>query len=109
MKPSAWIINVARGAVIDEIALTTALQIESAPPAGAVLDVAAVEPLAHDSPLWSMQNVVITPHDSWMTQRAAKDNTAYFVDNLRRLQRGEALREPVPAEYIDPVIELNPH
>jgi len=72
MKPSAWLINVARGAVVDETALISALG--SAGVAGAVLDVFATEPLPPDSALWAMENVIITPHDSWRTDEALKDN-----------------------------------
>ena len=74
MKPSAWLINVARGAVVDEPALISALCSAGVGPAGAVLDVFATEPLAPDSALWAIENVIITPHDSWRTDEALKDN-----------------------------------
>ena len=86
MKPSAWLINVARGAVVDEPALISALCSAGVGPAGAVLDVFAteplppdtalwaIEPLPPDSALWAIENVIITPHDSWRTDEALKDN-----------------------------------
>ena len=62
MKPSALLINVARGGIIDERALVTALT--EGRMAGAVLDVMEQEPLQIDSPLWDVPNLVLTPHDS---------------------------------------------
>ena len=53
------------------------------------MDVFAVEPLPEDSPLWSLPNVVITPHDSWRTDEAFRDNHRYFLDNVARRAKGE--------------------
>ncbi|MBV9850351.1 MAG: D-2-hydroxyacid dehydrogenase [Armatimonadetes bacterium] len=90
MKPSAWLINIARGGLVDEAALTEALQAGRI--GGACLDVFAREPLPPDSPLWDMPNVHIAPHNSpgW-TPGLHERQKALFVDNLRRFVRGEPL------------------
>ena len=87
MKPSAMLINVARGTVVDEPALVAALQAGRI--AGAGLDVTVEEPLAAASPLWGMANVLITPHTAGETQ-AYEDNVLdILMENLVRLWRGE--------------------
>lgn len=73
MKPSAILINIARGALVDEPALTAALQ--KGPLAAAGIDVTEVEPLPADSPLWDMPNVVLTPH---IAGAGADNNDALF-------------------------------
>jgi phosphoglycerate dehydrogenase-like enzyme len=88
MKPSAHLINVARGRVVDEPALITALQAKRLAAAG--LDVTQVEPLAPTSPLWTMPNVLITPHTAGETQRYEDGVIDLLVENLDRLWRGEA-------------------
>jgi phosphoglycerate dehydrogenase-like enzyme len=93
MKPSAYLINIARGSVIDETALIRALQEERI--AGAGLDVFEREPLPSDSPLWDMRNVVITPHFAGMTPHYSTRVIEIFCDNLRRYQRNEPLRNVV--------------
>ena len=104
MKPTAWLINVSRGTVLDESALIAALPIEGQAPAGAIMDVFAVEPLAQDSPLWDMPNVVITPHDSWRTDEALKDNHRYFLSNVALKLKGEQLNGLVSEEYLTPAL-----
>jgi len=88
MKPSAYLINVARGRVVDEAAVIAALQ--DARIAGAGIDVIYEEPLADDSPLWRMANVLITPHTAGETRRYEDNVLDILVDNLERLWRGEA-------------------
>jgi len=95
MKPSATLINVARGRVVDEEALIKALQQQRLAAAG--LDVTREEPLPAASPLWTMPNVLITPHTAGET-RAYEDNVIdILVENLDRLWRDEkaALRNQV--------------
>jgi len=90
MKPTAVLINIGRGALIDEDALIRALQHKRL--AGAALDVFRDEPPPPDSPLWNMPNVIVSPHSaSTVTQENARI-TDIFVDNLRRYLRGEPLR-----------------
>ena len=88
MKPSAYLINVARGRVVDEAALTAALAAHRI--AGAGIDVTVEEPLAPSSPLWAMEHVLITPHTAGETRRYEDNVIAILRDNLDRLWRGEA-------------------
>ena len=108
MKKTAWLINVARGKVLDEAALIAALAAEEQGPAGAVLDVFSVEPLPADSPLWKMDNVVITAHDSWRTDAAVKDNHRYFLANVERLVKGETMQGIISEELMAPALAFNP-
>lgn len=85
----AFVINVARGEVVDEAALTDAIR--SGRLGGAALDVFASEPLPPDSPLWDLPNVIVTPHSSGMTHQVAGRATDRFVENLGRYVNGEAL------------------
>jgi len=87
MKPSAFLINVSRGKVVDEPALLEALAAGRI--AGAGLDCTAEEPLPEGSPLWDIPNVLITPHTAGET-RAYEDNVIdLLLENLDRLWRGE--------------------
>ncbi|WP_372618217.1 D-2-hydroxyacid dehydrogenase [Falsiroseomonas sp.] len=88
MKPGAMLVNVARGKVCDEAALIAALQ--SGRIGEAALDVTAEEPLPADSPLWSMPNVLITPHTGGETRRYEDNVLDLMEENLGRLRRGEA-------------------
>ena len=96
MREDAWLINIARGRLIDEIALRRALQ--SGWIGGAVLDVFSEEPLAPDSPLYSTPNVIITPHTSWASDRVAARTVDLFVENLRAFRAGEPMRNVVDLE-----------
>jgi phosphoglycerate dehydrogenase-like enzyme len=87
MKPSAYLINVARGRVIDEAALVEALAARRI--AGAGIDVTTEEPLAPSSPLWAMEHVLITPHTAGETRRYEDNVIEVLLDNLDRLWRGE--------------------
>jgi D-2-hydroxyacid dehydrogenase (NADP+) len=87
MKPSAHLINVARGRVVDEDALIRALQEKRIAAAG--LDVTREEPLAATSPLWEMTNVLITPHTAGETQRYEDGVIELLLENLDRMWRGE--------------------
>ncbi|MDQ0188972.1 D-2-hydroxyacid dehydrogenase [Alicyclobacillus cycloheptanicus] len=87
MKPEAVIVNVGRGALMDESALIAALQ--QARLGGAVLDVFEQEPLPAESPLWRLPNVYVTPHMSGPT--TVENGSTYFLENLARYQAGQAL------------------
>ena len=108
MKKSAWLINIARGKVVDEAALVAGLAAEDQAPAGAVLDVFSVEPLPQESPLWAMPNVTITPHDSWRTDLALQDNHRYFLENVRRAVAKEELQGMVTEELLAPALAAPP-
>ena len=96
MREDAWLINIARGRLIDELALRRAL--ESGWIGGAVLDVFSEEPLSPESPLYDTPNVVITPHTSWASDRVIERSVDLFIDNLRRDRTGEPLRNVVDLE-----------
>ena len=96
MKPGAAIYNVGRGPVIDTAALIAAL--ESGHLGGAGLDVTDPEPLPADSPLWDMENVLITAHTSGATPRYWERQADLIADNIRRIQRGDAPRNLVDLE-----------
>jgi len=96
MPTDAWLINIARGAVIDEPALIEALQTGEI--AGAALDVFVEEPLPPESPLWEMDNVIVTPHNSWSTPHVQEREAALFLKNLRRYLRGKPLLNVVDKE-----------
>lgn len=88
MRPTACLINVARGRVIDETALIEALQDGRIAAAG--LDVTREEPLPVTSPLWAMPNVLLTPHTAGETQRYEDAVIDILLENLDRLWRGES-------------------
>lgn len=90
MKPTARLVNIARGGLLDEAALISALVEKRI--AGACLDVFEKEPLPPESPLWQMPNVFISPHTSpgW-TEGLRRRQIQLFVDNLQRFVRGEPL------------------
>jgi phosphoglycerate dehydrogenase-like enzyme len=89
MKHGAFLINVARGRLIDDEALVKALQ--DGHLGGAALDVFTTEPLEGDSLYWDMPNVIVTPHTSGAMQDYWTPLVALFSENLRRFERGEAL------------------
>lgn len=93
MKPDAVLINIARGPVVDEEALIAALRDGAI--AGAALDVFNQEPLPATSPLWDMENVIVTPHFSAGSDRYSERVAAIACENLRRYLAGEPLRNVV--------------
>jgi phosphoglycerate dehydrogenase-like enzyme len=88
MRPSAHLVNVARGRVCVEAAVAEALA--GGRIAGAALDCTEAEPLAADSPLWAMPNVLITPHTAGETRRYEDNVIDLLLENLDRLWRGES-------------------
>jgi phosphoglycerate dehydrogenase-like enzyme len=96
MRRDALLINVSRGKLLDEAALVSALG--DTPTLGAALDVFETEPLPADSPLWSLPNVLITPHISGFRPDHWDAVTNLFADNLRRFESGRALLNVVNKE-----------
>lgn len=93
MKPDAVLINLGRGALVDEPALVAALR--EGRPGGAGLDVTAEEPLPEASPLWSMPNVIVTPHVSGLAPRLWERAVDQFAGNLRAFLDGRPLENVV--------------
>ena len=89
LKPDAYLINVGRGVLIDEEALVQALRAHSF--AGAALDVTSEEPLPPASPLWEIENVLITPHIAGLTDKMWERHYVAFTENLRRFLDGKPL------------------
>jgi phosphoglycerate dehydrogenase-like enzyme len=80
MRPGAWLLNIGRGAVVDDAALVEALRARRI--AGAILDVFPTEPLPAGHPLWSLDNAVVTPHIAGPS--TAEEIAPVFNDNLAR-------------------------
>jgi phosphoglycerate dehydrogenase-like enzyme len=93
MRSNAYLINIARGAIVDEAALITALSESWI--AGAALDTFSTEPLPAASPLWSLPNVVVTAHCSGESPRNIDRIVALFFENLQRYQQGLPLKNVV--------------
>jgi phosphoglycerate dehydrogenase-like enzyme len=93
MKKDAWLINVARGRLVDDTALIRALR--EGHIGGAALDTFRDEPLPQSSPYWSLPNVILTPHTAWSSARVLDRSIDLFCDNLVRFSRGEPLRNVV--------------
>jgi phosphoglycerate dehydrogenase-like enzyme len=93
LRDSAYLINIARGAIVDETALITALR--EGWIAGAGLDTVLTEPLPPESPLWSLPNIFITPHCSAVSPVLKGRIVELFLDNLQRYQAGKPLRNVV--------------
>jgi len=89
MKPSAYFLNVSRGALVDEPALISAL--EQRKIAGAALDVASQEPLPPENPLWKLDNAFITPHMSAVSEHLWERQTDLLMENLERWFAGDEL------------------
>ncbi len=87
MKPSAFLINTARGAIINQTELIEALQLGLI--AGAALDVLEREPIEADSPLLKMDNVILTPHMAWYTEESIRTLQARVAEEAVRVLKGE--------------------
>jgi phosphoglycerate dehydrogenase-like enzyme len=96
MRPDAWLINVARGRLVDEHELVRALR--EGRIGGAVLDTFRHEPQLPDSPFYDLPNVIVTPQTSWSSGRVLDRSVELFCDNLRRFAAGQPLRN-----VVDPV------
>jgi phosphoglycerate dehydrogenase-like enzyme len=95
LPDAARIVNVARGEIICEAELITALQSKKL--AGAYLDVFASEPLNANSPLWSMENVIVTPHSAGHSAGNESRVLELFVENLRLFSSGQVLKNQIAA------------
>jgi phosphoglycerate dehydrogenase-like enzyme len=89
MQSGAYLVNVARGPIVDEAALARALEKKQI--AGAALDVFAAEPLPADSPLWNLQNALITPHSASLTEKMWQRHYSLIQENLKRYLVGKPL------------------
>ena len=87
MKPTAFFINIGRGETVDEEALIKLLK--EGKIAGAGLDTFNVEPLPEDSPLWNMENVIVTPHNGGMADIYLDQAIPIFEENIRRFLQGK--------------------
>jgi phosphoglycerate dehydrogenase-like enzyme len=96
MKGTAYLVNIARGALVDEPALAAAL--ESGSIAGAYLDVTETEPLPKEAGLWSLPNLFLTPHSSSSSTEFERRAVELFRDNLERFRTGRPLRNLVDYE-----------
>jgi phosphoglycerate dehydrogenase-like enzyme len=93
MKPDALFINMARGQIVDEEALAVALS--GGRLRGAVIDVFSSEPLDPSSPLWELENAILTPHISSVWDGWRRASAEIFVDNLWRYKAGAPMRNVV--------------
>jgi D-2-hydroxyacid dehydrogenase (NADP+) len=93
MRPDALFVNVGRGELVDQDALTAALRAGHL--GGAGLDVFTPEPLPVDDPLWDLHNVIVTPHTSGTSDGTAHRAAEIFLDNLARISTGRDLRNEV--------------
>jgi phosphoglycerate dehydrogenase-like enzyme len=93
MKSTAFLVNIARGAIVDEAALVEALRDGTI--AGAGLDVFETEPLPAESPLWDLPNVILSPHVSGATDRYSARFTDLFLENIARWRAGATLRNVI--------------
>jgi len=93
MKQGAFFINVSRGKIVDTQALVEALR--SGHLAGAGLDVTEPEPLPKDHPLWTLENVIITPHVAGQSDGITQRRMELFEENLRRFEQSLPLRNVV--------------
>jgi len=96
MKPGSFLVNIARGSVIDEDALMAALK--EGPMAGAALDVFQEEPLPESSPLWDFENLLVTPHISGASRAHLRRAFELLVDNMKRFVNNETLLNIVDKE-----------
>ncbi len=96
LRPTAWLVNIGRGAIVDEDALVAALAAGRI--GGAALDVFSVEPLPKDHALWALPNVIITPHASALSPSIIGRTIAIFAANLERWNRGEPIQNRIDPE-----------
>lgn len=93
MKPSAYLINVSRGGIVNEGALDKALTEKWI--AGAGIDVVAKEPLSKDSPLFKHKNIIVTPHMAWYSEESARELKRKVAEETVRFAKGEEVHYPI--------------
>lgn len=93
MRDDAYLVNVARGPIVDEAALVSAIETKEI--AGAALDVFETEPLPADSPLWDFEDVIVTPHKASATNRYHLDIADLVLENIRRYRNDDELKNRV--------------
>lgn len=103
MKKSAYLVNTARGGIVDEAALIEGLK--DGEIAGAGLDVFEKEPLSPDSPLWDMKNVFVTPHAAGSSPKRHHRTVGFFCENLKRFMAGEPLQNEIDKNVGYPTID----
>ena len=96
MKPSALLVDISRGGVVDGAALINAMRANAI--AGAALDVFETEPLPIDSPIWTLPNVIVSPHCSGVYAEWTMQSFDLFLENLRRWQANQPLNNIVDPE-----------
>jgi D-3-phosphoglycerate dehydrogenase len=92
MKPTAYLINAARGPLIDETALLHAVR--NGQIAGAALDVLATEPAGPDNPLLQEERILITPHSAWYSEEAKIEMRTRAAEEVVRVLQGQTPRAP---------------
>jgi phosphoglycerate dehydrogenase-like enzyme len=100
MKPSAYLVNAARGPIVDEAALVSALQARRI--AGAAVDVYDPEPPSRENPLYQLDNIVLSPHLASMTEEGRRRMGVTVVEEVLKVLRGE-----MPAYIANPEVHLN--
>ena len=93
MKPTAYVVNTARGRIVDEAAMIEGLKANKI--AGAGLDVTEVEPLSQDSELWELKNCIITPHTAGASPKRHHRTVGFFCENLKRYMAGNPLQNEI--------------
>jgi D-3-phosphoglycerate dehydrogenase len=91
MKPSSYLVNTARGPIVDEAALLTTLQQRKI--AGAAIDVFSVEPLPVEHPFRKLDNIVLTPHLGYVTAESFRNHYSQMVEGIDAWFKGETLRK----------------
>lgn len=99
MKRSAFLINVARGGIVDEDALVQALKVGEI--RGAALDVFKNEPPAEDHPLFDLDNVIVTPHTAWLTEEARKRMSTGAAEGIINVLNGATPEHPVNSKALE--------
>ena len=89
MKPTAFLINTARGPIVDELALIDALKSNTI--AGAALDVQSVEPPAPESELYTLPNIILTPHIGWKRVETRQRLISVVAENIKNFREGKPI------------------